>query len=210
MAKPCTPHPIAQRVQLFELQTGNVRGRGGRPPRLSLGISKGVFSLEREYPFWLAAASRAASPLRATRGSLCFCAVVRNDNSSVRLGADGERCHTRRILERSVDDVALVGVHGLEGDIAAVLRHLAGDLFRQALEALLALFAVIFCVDLHAGTVLLAAAVDAVVRQLLDGVERFAAAADQRAELFTFEEDLVAALLTLVDLDLSGGVHVRP
>ena len=107
-----------------------------------------------------------------------------------------------------MDDVALVGVHGLEGDIAAVLRHLAGDLFRQALEALLALFAVIFCVDLHAGAVLLAAAVDAVVRQLLDGVERFAAAADQRAELFTFEEDLVAALLTLVDLDLSGGVHV--
>ena len=86
-----------------------------------------------------------------------------------------------------MDDVALVGVHGLEGDIAAVLRHLAGDLFRQALEALLALFAVIFCIDLHAGAVLLAAAVDAVVRQLLDGVERFAAAADQRAELFALE-----------------------
>ena len=79
---------------------------------------------------------------------------------------------------------------------------------RKALKALLALFAVIFCVDLHAGAVLLAAAVDAVIRQLLDGVERFAATADQRAELFTFEEDLVAALLTLVDLDLSGGVHV--
>ena len=24
MAKPCTPHPIAQRVQLFKLQTRNV------------------------------------------------------------------------------------------------------------------------------------------------------------------------------------------
>ena len=31
MAKPCTPHPIAQRVQSFKLQTRNVRGRGGRP-----------------------------------------------------------------------------------------------------------------------------------------------------------------------------------
>ena len=31
MAKPCTPHLIAQRVQLFKLQTANVRGRGGRP-----------------------------------------------------------------------------------------------------------------------------------------------------------------------------------
>ena len=31
MAKPCTLHPIAQRVQLFELQTANVRGQGARP-----------------------------------------------------------------------------------------------------------------------------------------------------------------------------------
>ena len=30
MAKPCTPHLIAQRVQLFKLQTAYVRGRGGR------------------------------------------------------------------------------------------------------------------------------------------------------------------------------------
>ena len=31
MAKPCTPHPIAQRVQFFKPKTANVRGRGGRP-----------------------------------------------------------------------------------------------------------------------------------------------------------------------------------
>ena len=38
MAKPCTLHPIAQRVQLFELQTANVRGQGARPLAFSWGI----------------------------------------------------------------------------------------------------------------------------------------------------------------------------
>ena len=40
MAKPCTPHPIAQRVQLFELQTANVK--------FSLGGFKGGYSLLKE------------------------------------------------------------------------------------------------------------------------------------------------------------------
>ena len=40
----------AQRVQSFKLKTANVRGQGGSPPCLSLGVPKGVFSLEREYP----------------------------------------------------------------------------------------------------------------------------------------------------------------
>ena len=49
MAKPCTPHPIAQRVQLFKPQTGNVGGRGALPSR-SLGGSRGPFSHVREWP----------------------------------------------------------------------------------------------------------------------------------------------------------------
>ena len=49
MAKPCTPHPIAQRVQLFKLQTANVGGRGALPSR-SLGGPRGIFSHVREYP----------------------------------------------------------------------------------------------------------------------------------------------------------------
>ena len=39
---------IAQRVQFFELQSGNVRGRGGRPLVLSLGGCKGGYSLSRK------------------------------------------------------------------------------------------------------------------------------------------------------------------
>ena len=81
--------------------------------------------------------------------------------------------------------MALVGVHRLERHIAAVLDHLARDLLRQTLQTLLALFAVVLGVDLHAGALALASAVDGIVRQLLNGVERFAAAADERAELFT-------------------------
>ena len=49
MAKPCTPHPIPQRVQLFKPQTGNVGGRGALPSR-SLGGSRGPFSHVREWP----------------------------------------------------------------------------------------------------------------------------------------------------------------
>ena len=50
----------AQRVQSFKLQTANVGGRGGDSPRLSLGVPKGVFSSEREYPLCLAVALSAA------------------------------------------------------------------------------------------------------------------------------------------------------
>ena len=50
MAKPCTPHPIAQRVQPFKLQTrnGGVKGQG---PLRSLGGPRGdILSRERISP----------------------------------------------------------------------------------------------------------------------------------------------------------------
>ena len=49
MAKPCTPHPIAQRVQPFKLQTRN-GGVEGQSPLRSLGGPRGIFSHVREYP----------------------------------------------------------------------------------------------------------------------------------------------------------------
>ena len=67
MAKPCTPYPIPQAEQFFKPQTGNVGGRGGDAPRLSLGDSKGVFSSKREYPLWCRGA-HAAPPSRANAG----------------------------------------------------------------------------------------------------------------------------------------------
>ena len=65
----------AQRVQLFELQTANVGGRGETPLVLSLGGVRGIFSFrEREYPplthshtVWgQKQRCRAAPPLRPT------------------------------------------------------------------------------------------------------------------------------------------------
>ena len=49
MAKPCTPHPTAQRVQLFELLSCN-GGVKGQSPLRSLGGSRGPFSYVREWP----------------------------------------------------------------------------------------------------------------------------------------------------------------
>ena len=50
MAKPCTPHPIAQRVQLFKLQTRNVRGQGAAPLAFSWGSKGAILSRERMAP----------------------------------------------------------------------------------------------------------------------------------------------------------------
>ena len=47
MAKPCTPRPIAQRVQLFKHQTGNVGGSKGTPLAFLWGIQRG-YSLRKE------------------------------------------------------------------------------------------------------------------------------------------------------------------
>jgi len=43
MAKPCTPHPLAQRVQLFEIKTANVKAflLDGRRPFSFLGKKMG-------------------------------------------------------------------------------------------------------------------------------------------------------------------------
>ena len=60
MAKPCTPHPIAQRVQLFELLACNVK-------TFLLGDLKGdILFCEREYP-------PLPAPLAGTQGfSVCL------------------------------------------------------------------------------------------------------------------------------------------
>ena len=61
MAKPCTPHPIAQRVQLFKIETANVGGRGDLPSR-SLGGPRGPFSHAREWPPYCALPHAAGEP----------------------------------------------------------------------------------------------------------------------------------------------------
>ena len=66
MAKPCTPHLIAQRVQLFKLQTRNVGGRGGLPSPFSGGFKGGILFGKRIPPLVPRRARR--SPSRASAG----------------------------------------------------------------------------------------------------------------------------------------------
>ena len=75
MAKPCTPHPIAQRVQSFKLQAANVRGQGAAPLAFSWGSKGDILSRERISPLSAAPHGVGKSrslfgllPLRAMRG----------------------------------------------------------------------------------------------------------------------------------------------
>ena len=139
---------------------------------------------------------------------LAFLSAVEGDHhAAVRLRTDGVGRDAAHVLQGGVDDVALIGVHGLERHAAAVLEHLARDLAGEILQALLALGAVVLRVDIDAHA-LVAPGVDGVVRQLLDRVERLAAAADELAELLADEDGLIAALLRLIDLDAGIAVHV--
>ena len=103
--------------------------------------------------------------------------------------------------------MALIGVHRLERDVAAVPDDLARDLRRQTLKRLLALETVVLGIDIDAHALGLAA-VDGVVRQMLDGVERLAAAADQNAEIFTDQIDHIGLVGGLGGVRHGVGAHV--
>ena len=66
MAKPCTPHPIAQRVQPFKLQTANAGGRGALPSPFSGGFKGGILFGKRIPP--LVPRRARLSPSRARAG----------------------------------------------------------------------------------------------------------------------------------------------
>lgn len=68
MAKPCTPNPIPQAAQLFELQTANVRGQGGSPLAFLWGFQRGCSLWKENTPFDRQQRLRAAFSLRAVRG----------------------------------------------------------------------------------------------------------------------------------------------
>ena len=77
MAKPCTPHLIAQRVQLFKLQACNVGGRGDSPRPFSRGFKGDTLFREREYPPLSVQRQALLSPRHQCRSFLCTCAKKR-------------------------------------------------------------------------------------------------------------------------------------
>ena len=72
MAKPCTPHLIAQRVQLFKLQTANVGGRGELPSPFSGGFKGGILFGKRIPPLVPRRARRSPSRARAGKSGHPF------------------------------------------------------------------------------------------------------------------------------------------
>ena len=68
MAQPCTPQCNPQAVQSFKIGTANA-GVEGNAPRLSLGVPKGVFSSEREYPLCLVQRQQALPSPPLVRGN---------------------------------------------------------------------------------------------------------------------------------------------
>ena len=78
--------------------------------------------------------------------------------------------------------MALIGVHGLQRHAAAILGDLTGHLPGQRLQTLLPLGPIVLGVHVDPDA-LIRSGVDGVVGQLLDGVQRLAAAADELAQL---------------------------
>ena len=78
---------------------------------------------------------------------------------------------------------------------------------RQPLERLFTLGAIVLSVDVDARALVLSA-VDGVVRQVLDGVERFTAAADQNAEIGADQIDQIAVFAGLHRVRHGVGAHV--
>ena len=106
-----------------------------------------------------------------------------------------------------MDHMALIGVHRLERDVPAVAGDLACDLLGQTLQRLLALEAVALGVNVDAHALVLAA-VDGIVGQMLDRVERLAPAADEDAEVLAHEVDQIGIIAGVDGVRHGIGAHV--
>ena len=118
--------------------------------------------------------------------------IKSHDDPPVGIGTHRVSSHTRHILQRGMDNVPLVSVHRLQRHIPPVLDCPGGLLPGQPLEALLPLEPVVLRVHMDPDP-LLAALVDGVIGQLLDGVQGLAPASDKRPQLLAFQNDLVAS-----------------
>ena len=67
--------------------------------------------------------------------------------AAVGLGSRGIGDDVGIVLEGLVDHMALIGVHGLQGDIPAIFDHFGGNFIGQALEGFLPLGPVVLRVN---------------------------------------------------------------
>ena len=104
-----------------------------------------------------------------------------------------------------MQDAALIGIHRFEHHAAAALLHLGGHAARQRDQSLLALGAVAFRIERDAA-VFLAALVDLKGGQILQGIQRLAAVADQDALIIALHVDQ-QRLFGLGDFKGDGQAH---
>ena len=103
--------------------------------------------------------------------------------------------------------MTLIGVHGLQCHAAAVFDDLGGHLVGQADERLFSLGPVVLGVQRNMD-MLLAAAVDGVVHQMLNGIQGLAPAADDGAHVGTVHDDVDAVVVRIGELQAGFHVHV--
>ena len=120
-----------------------------------------------------------------------------HDEVAIGLGALGVRLDVVAVLEVLVDDLALGRAHRVQRDRAAGAHGVGGGLVGLALQRLLAALAVAGGVDDHAharGRRVVAGR--GLEREVLDGVDRLAVAADEQPEVVALERgpDLPALL----------------
>ena len=103
--------------------------------------------------------------------------------------------------------MTLIGVHRLQGEIAAVLDGLGRHLGRKLLEGFLPLQAVVAGVHADAQA-LFPVAVDGIARQILDGVQSVAPAANEQARVRADQLGTVAFLVHTVGVRHGVGAHM--
>ena len=105
------------------------------------------------------------------------------------------------LLNGSVDYPALVGIHGLEHHVPAVLPDLSRILAGKGSESILSLLTVIADIDGYS-SVFVRASVDNEAGKILDGVEGLAPPADDRAVVVAAADVDADVLAVGLDLDL--------
>ena len=101
MAKPCTPHSIAQRVQLFKPQIHNVGGRGEPPSSFSGGYKGGILFEKRIPPLpYVPTAVGGGQPCffsRERKWGVCYAAAYSAASPSARCADKGVSLLRKRI-----------------------------------------------------------------------------------------------------------------
>ena len=110
------------------------------------------------------------------------------------------RLRTLNLLHGGVDDATLIRVHRLQGGIATGLYGAGSHLSAEIFKRFLALFAVIAHVQCNA-VIRLVHMVCNERRKILEGIQCFAAVADDEADIFAGEHKLCACLF-LADLNI--------